>query len=130
MRQAATVTTTSLVLAVAVLPLFCNVYAQNFTQHVETDPGLQVCPNGLTVEQGGQTGFTCSQAIEVLFDSEDLLVMQSNYADIIWNAVHDAMERGYQIQDVQTYAAESRATSLSNPLTEGVTLLIMVIMTK
>jgi hypothetical protein len=84
----------------------------------------------LTVEQGGQTGFTCSQAIEVLFDSEDLLVMQSNYADIIWNAVHDAMERGYQIQDVQTYAAESRATSLSNPLTEGVTLLIMVIMTK
>jgi hypothetical protein len=41
--------------------------------------------------------------IEVLYQDPTLLVLTSNYVDVIWKGVARAQQEGYQVDDVTSY---------------------------
>jgi hypothetical protein len=67
----------------------------NFTQLFSTDKEFQVC---FEYTEG------CFQPIKVLYHDPTLLVLQSDYLDVIWKGVARAQKEGYQVNAMTSYA--------------------------
>jgi hypothetical protein len=78
-----------------------SAYAQpqgtNFTQLFATDKEFHRCFEDLT----------CYPAIDVLYHDPALVVLQSDYIDIIWKGVAVAQREGYRIDAMTSYAVSS-----------------------
>jgi hypothetical protein len=75
----------------------------NFTQLFSTDEEFQACYEG-----------ECFQVIDVLYHDPTLLVLQSDYVDVIWKGVARAQKEGYQIDAITSYAISSLTGRGSN----------------
>ena len=88
----------------------------NFTQLFSTEQEFLVSSYPYTAG--------CPQPIKVLHEAPTLLVLSSDYVDIIWKGVERAQKEGYQISDVTSYA-------VSNPdPSSGLTVNLLVAMSK
>jgi len=83
-----------------------DVYAQNqtqaptnFTKLLSTEEEYQLC-----VEDSA-SDLPCVPVINVLYEDPTLLVLQSDYIDIIWKGVAIAQKEGYKIDSMTSYAA-------------------------
>ena len=72
----------------------------NYTQLFSTDKEFQVC-----FEYSGD----CFPAINVLYHDPSLLVLKSDYVDVIWSGVARAQKEGYKVDAMTSYAAGPRA---------------------
>ena len=68
----------------------------NFTQLFSTDKEFQLCFEA-----------NCVPTINVLYQDPNLLVLSSDYVDIIWKGVARAQKEGYQIDSMTSYAVTS-----------------------
>ena len=68
----------------------------NFTQLFSTEKEFQDC---------GAAG--CIQPIRVLYQDPALLVLGSDYVDLIWKGVARAQKDGYQIDTMTSYAVSN-----------------------
>jgi hypothetical protein len=68
----------------------------NFTQLFSTDEEFQLCYEA-----------NCVPTINVLYQDPNLLVLSSDYVDIIWKGVARAQKEGYQIDSMTSYAVTS-----------------------
>ena len=82
-----------------------DVYAQNQTQAptnfsklFSTEEEYQLC-----VEDSA-SDLPCVPIINVLYEDPTLLVLQSDYIDIIWRGVAIAQKEGYKIDSMTSYA--------------------------
>jgi hypothetical protein len=75
----------------------------NFTQLFSTGEEFQACYEG-----------ECFQVIDVIYHDPTLLVLQSDYVDVIWKGVAQAQKEGYQIDAMTSYAISSLAGRGSN----------------
>jgi hypothetical protein len=69
----------------------------NFTQLFSTNKAFQVCVDEITQSE-------CFPVIDVLYHDPSLLVLQSDYVDVIWKGVAQAQKEGYQIDAITSYA--------------------------
>jgi hypothetical protein len=53
----------------------------------------------------------CTPLIDVLYQDPTLLVLTSDYIDVIWKAVARAQKEGYQIDAIMTYTGASTTTT-------------------
>ena len=88
-----------------------DVYAQNqtqaptnFTKLLSTEEEYQLC-----VEDSA-SDLPCVPVINVLYEDPTLLVLQSDYIDIIWKGVAIAQKEGYKIDSMTSYAASGVLT--------------------
>jgi hypothetical protein len=72
----------------------------NFTQLFSTDKEFQTC--GFV---GNLT--ECTPSVRALYEDPTLLVLESDYVDVIWKAVARAHKEGYQIDALTTYSSPS-----------------------
>ena len=90
-------------------------YAQtqvtNFTQLFSTDKEFQICPEDIVMVNLTE----CTPLIDVLYQDPTLLVLTSDYIDVIWKAVARAQKEGYQIDAITTYTGAGTTTT-SNSL--------------
>ena len=56
----------------------------------------------------------CVPVINVLYEDPTLLVLQSDYIDIIWKGVAIAQKEGYKIDSMTSYAASGVQLILSS----------------
>jgi hypothetical protein len=86
-------------------------YAQtqgtNFTQLFSTNKEFQICPEDIYLVNLTE----CTPLIDVLYQDSTLLVLTSDYIDVIWEAVARAQKEGYQIDALTTYAGGSTTTT-------------------
>jgi hypothetical protein len=86
-------------------------YAQtqgtNFTQLFSTNKEFQICPEDISMVNLTE----CTPLIDVLYQDSTLLVLTSDYIDIIWEAVARAQKEGYQIDALTTYTGGSTTTT-------------------
>lgn len=81
-----------------------KVYAQtqtqvtNFTQLFSADKEFQLCPENIPGLN------TCIPIVDVHYQDPTLLVLSSDYIDVIWKAVARAQKEGYQIDAMTSYA--------------------------
>jgi hypothetical protein len=68
----------------------------NFTQLFSTDKEFQQC-----------LADTCLPTVNVLYQDPNLLVLSSEYVDVIWKGVALAQKEGYQIESMTSYAVTS-----------------------
>ena len=66
---------------------------------------------------------TCPQPIKVLYEDPTLLVLGSDYIDVIWKGVARAQTEGYQIDSMTSYV-------VSNAGSSGRTVNLLVAMSK
>ena len=98
------VTVTIVLLLLSCQPNKEEAYAQtqtqtqgtNYTQLFSTDKEFQVC-----FEYSGD----CFPAINVLYHDPSLLVLKSDYVDVIWSGVARAQKEGYKVDAMTSYAA-------------------------
>jgi hypothetical protein len=80
-----------------------QVYAQNqtqstnFTQLFSTDKAFLLCGDPVPYTAG------CLQPIEVLYQDSNLLVLSSDYIDVMWKGVAQGQKEGYQIDSMTSY---------------------------
>ena len=92
-----------------------QVYTQtqgtNFTQLFSTDKEFQLCPEdvGGVFTVGNLT--ECTPLVRALYEDPTLLVLESDYIDVIWKAVARAHKEGYQIDALTTYRGSGTATT-------------------
>jgi hypothetical protein len=72
----------------------------NFTQLFSTDEEFLNC---IAAQYGGE----CIPYIDVLYQDPNLLVLSSDYIDVIWKGVARAQKEGYQIDSMTSYALTS-----------------------
>ena len=82
-----------------------DVYAQNqtqaptnFTKLLSTEEEYQLCVEDTASD------LPCVPVINVLYEDPTLLVLQSDYIDIIWKGVAIAQKEGYKIDSMTSYA--------------------------
>ena len=89
-------------------------YAQtqvtNFTQLFSTDKEFQICPEDIVMVNLTE----CTPLIDVLYQDPTLLVITSDYIDVIWKAVARAQKEGYQIDAITTYTGAGTTTTSSS----------------
>ena len=89
-------------------------YAQtqvtNFTQLFSTDKEFQICPEDIVMVNLTE----CTPLIDVLYHDPTLLVLTSDYIDVIWKAVARAQKEGYQIDAITTYTGAGTTTTSSS----------------
>jgi hypothetical protein len=68
----------------------------NFTQLFSTDEEFQLCYEA-----------NCVPIVNVLYQDPNLLVLSSDYVDVIWKGVARAQKEGYQIDSMTSYAVTS-----------------------
>ena len=89
-------------------------YAQtqvtNFTQLFSTDKEFQICPEDIVMVNLTE----CTPLIDVLYQDPTLLVLTSDYIDVIWKAVARAQKEGYQIDAITTYTGAGTTTTSSS----------------
>ena len=88
-----------------------DVYAQNqtqaptnFTKLFSTEEEFQLCVEDTASD------LPCVPVINVLYEDPTLLVLQSDYIDIIWKGVAIAQKEGYKIDSMTSYAASGVLT--------------------
>jgi hypothetical protein len=64
---------------------------------------------------------TCFPTVNVLYQDPNLLVLSSDYVDVIWKGVARAQKEGYQIESMTSYAVTS---GLPNSGRSNVNLLV------
>jgi hypothetical protein len=86
-------------------------YAQtqgtNFTQLFSTNKEFQICPEDIYLVNLTE----CTPLIDVLYQDSTLLVLTSDYIDVIWEAVARAQKEGYQIDALTTYTGGGTTTT-------------------
>ncbi|MFZ0646905.1 MAG: hypothetical protein WAM27_01655 [Nitrososphaeraceae archaeon] len=87
----------------------------NFTQLFSTDKEFLETPCPYTAG--------CPEPIKVLYEDPTLLVLGSDYIDVIWKGVARAQKEGYQIDSMTSYA-------VSNAGSSGRTVNLLVAMSK
>jgi hypothetical protein len=87
-----------------------DAYAQNQTQAptnfklFSTEEEFQLCGEDTASD------LQCVPVINVLYEDPTLLVLQSDYIDIIWKGVAKAQKEGYKIDSMTSYAASGVLT--------------------
>ena len=71
----------------------------NFTKLFSTEEEFQLCGEDTASD------LQCVPVINVLYEDPTLLVLQSDYIDIIWKGVANAQKEGYKIDSMTSYAA-------------------------
>ncbi|WP_458719734.1 hypothetical protein [Candidatus Nitrosocosmicus sp. R] len=61
--------------------------------------------SGPTYQQCNPLG--CLSNIEVLYESPNAVVLNSDYVDVIWRAVDDVKKDGFKLDDFATYSISS-----------------------
>ncbi|ALI37215.1 hypothetical protein NMY3_03028 [Candidatus Nitrosocosmicus oleophilus] len=66
----------------------------NLTKIISEDKELRLCP-------------TCSNRVDVLYESPNTVALSSDYIDLIWKGVDVIKKHGYKIDDVVSYTTTS-----------------------
>ena len=84
-----------------------------------TDKEFLLCGDPIPYTTG------CVQPINVLYHDPSLLVLQSDYVDVIWKGVARAQKEGYQVDAMTSYPISGPAENSPNHVNLLVSMSIM-----
>lgn len=88
----------------------------NWEDNFSNNPVYQECENRNSMETSTSSPF-CISVIRVIYESPDLVVLESRYNDLIWQAVGEVKKQGYNIDDFEKYFdAPSGFADLTSPV--------------
>lgn len=74
----------------------------NWKDNFSNNPVYQECENRNSIETSTSSPF-CISVIRVVYESSDLVVLESDQNDLIWHAVGEVKKQGYKIDDFEKY---------------------------